>query len=307
MKPETVGALLDKCAALFDVAADVEVTLEANPTSVEAARFHGFRAAGVNRLSLGVQALSDEALRFLGRQHSAAEALAALALAQETFPRVSFDLIYARPDQTEEAWRAELARALALGTEHLSLYQLTFEAGTPFGMAHARGKMPGLEEDAQAVLYETTQELCEDAGRPAYEISNHARPGAECRHNLLYWRYGEYLGIGPGAHGRIGGHATAAIRAPEAWAQAVEREGHGLAEDTALSPDDQGTEYLLMALRLAEGADLARYKALAGAPLDERRIRNLAEEELLTRTGERIAATPRGRLVLNRIIEALAV
>lgn len=305
MAAETVGAVLDRIAALFAVAADVEVTLEANPTSAEAARFQGFRSAGVSRLSLGVQALDDGALRALGRTHSVAEALSALVRAQEAFPRVSFDLIYARPGQTEAQWRAELARALRLGTEHLSLYQLTFEPGTPFGARHARGAIAGPDEETAAALYEATQELCEAAGLRAYEIANHARKGAECRHNLVYWRYGDYLGLGPGAHGRVGGRALAAIRAPEAWLKAVEALGHGLAEDAPLAPADQGTEYLLMALRLAEGADLARYERLAGAPLASARLGALVEEGFLVRRGARLAATLKGRLVLNRVIASL--
>jgi putative oxygen-independent coproporphyrinogen III oxidase len=306
MDPATVDAVLGEAARLYPLAEDFEVTLEANPTSAEAARFEGFRAAGVNRVSIGVQALEDEALRFLGRRHTADEALAALAIGRRIFPRLSFDLIYARPRQSEQAWAAELTRAFALGPAHLSLYQLTYEEGTPFGAAHARGLLPALEEERAAGLYELTQGLCAEAGLPAYEISNHARPGAECRHNLLYWRYADYLGVGPGAHGRIDGAATSAVRAPDAWLSAVEQGGDGTELRAPLSRHDQATEYLLMSLRLAEGTSLARYEALGGALLAEARIDHLAEEGLLRHEGGRIAATPRGRLLLNRVIAALA-
>jgi oxygen-independent coproporphyrinogen-3 oxidase len=335
MAPQTVGALLDEIAALYPLADDLEVTLEANPTSVEAERFLGFRAAGVNRVSIGVQALDDAVLRFLGRRHTAGEALSAIALAARSFPRLSFDLIYARPGQTEAAWRAELARALALGPEHLSLYQLTYEEGTPFGAAHARGTLPALDEDSAAALYDLTQALCEEAGLPAYEISNHARAGAECRHNLVYWRYGDYIGLGPGAHGRLGGAATTAFRAPAAWLAAIEAGGDGTestaplsraeqaseyasmaashaaggdgTESTApLSRAEQASEYLLMSLRLAEGTQPARYEALGGVPLAEARIAALVEDGLLLRDPTRIRATPLGRLVLNSVIAALA-
>ncbi len=305
MEPETVGALLDKIAARFAVASDVEVTLEANPTSVEAARFPAsaprasiaFRSA-CRRWTTRPCAFSAAIIRRPRRfKHSRSRKSRFRARASISSMRA--------PGRRKTAWREELARAIALGTEHLSLYQLTFEPKTPFGAAHARGTMPGLGEEAEVALYEATQELSAGAGLAAYEISNHARPGAECRHNLVYWRYGDYLGVGPGAHGRIGGRATAAIRAPEAWAAAVERAGHGLAEDEALSPTARGEEYLLMALRLVEGVDLSRYAALAGAPLDALRIRDLSEEGLLARAGEKIAATAKGRLVLNRVIEAL--
>jgi putative oxygen-independent coproporphyrinogen III oxidase len=306
MDPATVGAILDEVARLYPLAEDLEVTLEANPTSVEAARFEGFRAAGVNRVSIGVQALENAALRFLGRRHTADEALAALALGRRIFPRLSFDLIYARPGQSEEAWAAELTNALALSPEHVSLYQLTYEEGTPFGAAHARGALPALEEERAAGLYELTQELCGEAGLPAYEISNHARPGAECRHNLVYWRYGDYLGVGPGAHGRIDGTATTALRAPEAWLLAVEAGGDGTESRLPLSPHDQATEYLLMSLRLGEGTSLTRFEALGGRALDEARISGLCEEGLLRHEAGRIRATARGRLVLNSVIAALA-
>jgi len=306
MEPGTVGALLDAIAGFFPLTDDFEVTLEANPTSVEAGRFAGFRAAGVNRVSIGVQALDDASLRFLGRRHTAEEALAAVALAARHFPRMSFDLIYARPHQTEAAWGAELSRALALGPEHLSLYQLTYEEGTPFGAAHARGILPALDDEPAARLYEQTQMLCAAAGLPAYEISNHARPGAECRHNLVYWRYGDYLGLGPGAHGRVRGEATTAHRVPEAWLAAVDEGGDGTDMRAALSRKDRASEYLLMSLRLAEGMSLARYAALGGVPIDETRIAGLIEDGMLIRESDVIRASAQGRLVLNSVIAALA-
>ena len=305
MAPATAGALLSDIAALFPSTDDMEVTLEANPTSVEAERFKDFRAAGVNRVSVGVQALNDDDLRFLGRQHSVAEALDAVALARETFPRVSFDLIYARPKQTLEGWTRELGQALALSPDHLSLYQLTIEPGTAFGDLYARGRLATMEDDRAAELYEATQEICGAAGLPAYEVSNHARPGAECRHNLVYWHYHDYLGIGPGAHGRIGGRATAAYRDPKAWLSAVVGGGAGYESEAVLSTDDLSTEYLLMSLRLAEGTSLARYRALKGAPLSDARIAPLIAAGLLFREGDALRARPEGRLVLNRVIAEL--
>jgi oxygen-independent coproporphyrinogen-3 oxidase len=306
MAPETVGALLDEIAGLYSLDDRLEVTLEANPTSSEAERFAGFRAAGVNRVSIGVQALDDAALRFLGRKHSSAEALSAVALASRIFPRMSFDLIYARPDQTEAAWDDELARALDFGPEHLSLYQLTYEEGTPFGAAHARGILPALDDERAATLYERTQRRCEAAGLPAYEISNHARRGAECRHNLVYWRYGEYLGLGPGAHGRLGGVATVSHRTPQAWLAAIDAGGDGIAEHSALTPVEQAREYLLMSLRLAEGTRLSRYETLGGTQLDPVRMQALCDDGMLLRDGDVLCATPQGRLVLNRVIAELA-
>lgn len=305
MAPATVGALLEDIAALFPTTDDMEVTLEANPTSVEAERFKDFRAAGVNRVSVGVQALNDDDLRFLGRQHSVAEALDAVGLARETFPRVSFDLIYARPKQTLEGWTRELGQALALSPDHLSLYQLTIEPGTAFGDLYARGRLATMEDDRAAELYEATQEICDAAGLPAYEVSNHARPGAECRHNLVYWRYHDYLGIGPGAHGRIGGRATAAFRDPKAWLGAVAGGGAGYESEAALSADDLATEYLLMSLRLSEGTSLARNRALKGAPLSDARIAPLIATGLLAREGDALRASAEGRLVLNRVIAEL--
>jgi len=310
MRPATVAAILDDITGHWRLASDAEITLEANPTSVEADRFAGYCAAGVNRLSLGVQALDDSDLRALGRQHTAEEALAALALAKCHFDRVSFDLIYAREGQTARAWRDELTLALGHAADHLSLYQLTIEEGTPFAARHAAGTLRtpnGTEARAQ---YSLTQELCEAAGLPAYEISNHARPGSESRHNLLYWHGADYVGIGPGAHSRItaGGtkRALSAIKSPEAWLAEVEISGHGFASDETLSAEEIADEYLLMGLRLSEGIDLARLAALAGRALDETRLTALAQDGLINRNGKRLAATPKGRLVLNRLILELA-
>ena len=311
MQPATVAGLLDAIGEAWGTAPDVEVTLEANPTSVEAGRFRGYRAAGVNRVSLGVQALDDASLKSLGRLHSAAEAMAAVATAAAHFERYSFDLIYARPNQTPEAWRAELTKAIARAAEHLSLYQLTIEPGTPFYGLAAAGKLVPPDNDAARALYDVTQEVCDGAGLASYEISNHARANAQSRHNLLYWRYGEYAGIGPGAHGRLVGDAgrigTVTERGPEAWLARVERDGHGIVETEALSASDQGDEFLMMGLRLREGIDPARYTALKGRPLDATRLNALIADGLVARleTG-RIAATPRGAPVLNAVVAELA-
>jgi len=310
MNPATVGAILDAVGRHWRVEHDAEITLEANPTSVEAERFRGYRAAGVNRVSLGVQSLDDAALKFLGRLHTAEEALAAVTVARANFPRISFDLIYARPEQTRAAWRAELARALAEGSEHLSLYQLTIEADTPFAALHRSGKLQTPDSDAARALWDITQESCEAAGLPAYEISNHARAGAECRHNLVYWRYGDYVGVGPGAHGRIGGgrarRATATERQPEKWLALVEKNGHGRVVDEPLRQEEQADEYLLMGLRLAEGISLTRYAALAGRALEPARIVVLQEQRLVERRGEHLRATPEGFAILDAIVADLA-
>ena len=310
MRPATVAAILEAIGKHWSVAADGEITLEANPTSVEAENFAGYRAAGVNRLSLGVQALDDQSLKALGRQHSAAEALAALSLAKRHFGRVSFDLIYAREGQTARAWGEELARALEHAADHLSLYQLTIEEGTPFAARHEAGTLH-IPNGAQAcALYLLTQELCEAAGLPAYEISNHAKPGSESRHNLLYWRGHDYAGIGPGAHSRISAcgtkRALSALKSPEGWLAEVEAQGHGLASDETLSAEETADEYLLMGLRLSEGIDLARLAVIDGRALDEERLSALAREGLIRCNGKRLAATPKGRLVLNRLILELA-
>ena len=301
------AAVLNAIAKLWPVANDVEITLEANPASAEAARFADYRAAGINRVSLGVQALNDADLKFLGRLHDVAEAKAALALAMKTFDRVSLDLIYARPGQTLQAWEAELKEALAFGTEHLSLYQLTIEPQTLFAARNIA--IP--EDDHAAALYELTQALSEAAGRPAYEISNHAAPGAECRHNLIYWRYGDYAGVGPGAHGRldIAGKRIATIceRLPERWQEKVMHSGNGIAESLEISSAEAAREHLLMGLRLTEGIDLDAYRARWSAAPDAARITALADDGFLVRNGARIAATAKGRLVLNRVIAELAV
>jgi oxygen-independent coproporphyrinogen-3 oxidase len=311
MQPATIAAILDTIARHWPVAKDVEVTLEANPTSVEATRFQGYRAAGVNRVSLGVQALDDAALAALGRLHTAREALDAVAIARAAFERYSFDLIYARPQQTVQDWAAELKRAISEAAEHLSLYQLTIEPDTPFAGLYAAGKLKIPDEDTARALYDTTQEICAAHGLPAYEISNHARPGAECRHNLVYWRADEYAGIGPGAHGRLdingARHATATEKRPESWLMRVEAFGHGLVTDEILLREEQADEFLLMGLRLAEGIDPARYAALAGRALDPNRIRILAEEGALEKTPDgRLRVTQSGFPVLDAVVADLA-
>jgi putative oxygen-independent coproporphyrinogen III oxidase len=310
MGASTVGAILDTIAELWGLAEDPEITLEANPTSVEAERFAGYRAAGVNRLSLGVQALDDADLKALGRMHTSEEALAALGIAKRTFDRVSFDLIYGRQGQSVLAWREELARALHYAESHLSLYQLTIEAGTPFAARHAAGTLRVPNSAVARALYHETQTLCEAAGLPAYEISNHARPGAESRHNLLYWRGCDYAGAGPGAHSRITiagmKRALSTLKSPEAWLDAVSVSGHGFEQDEALSLAESADEYLLMGLRLAEGIDVARLSGIHGRVLDATKVGTLQAQGLLRRVGDRLAATPAGRLVLDRLIVELA-
>jgi oxygen-independent coproporphyrinogen-3 oxidase len=310
MKPATVGSIIDAIGRNWEIASDCEITLEANPTSVEAENFRGYRSAGVNRVSLGVQALDDAQLKVLGRLHTVEEALKAIAIAKAAFPRVSFDLIYARPDQTPAAWRAELKRALDQGAEHLSLYQLTIEDGTPFAALHRAGKLKVPDAELARVLWDVTQETCSAAGFPAYEVSNHARPGAESRHNLVYWRYGEYAGVGPGAHGRIdqenGRFATETERHPESWLQRIEREGHGLIVNEPLSTPEQADEFLLMGLRLSEGIDRARYARLSGRPFDPARVEVLEREGLIEIVGERLRISGAGFPVLNAIVADLA-
>jgi putative oxygen-independent coproporphyrinogen III oxidase len=311
MQPGTVEAILDAIAQRWPIATDVEVTLEANPTSVEATRFRGYRLAGVNRVSIGLQALDDAALRELGRLHSAREALDAVAVARSVFDRYSFDLIYARPRQTVEAWASELQRALSEAGEHLSLYQLTIEEGTPFHLLHRSGKLATPDEDTARALFDITQCLCADAGLPAYEVSNHARPGAQCRHNLIYWRGDEYAGIGPGAHGRldIGGarHATATEREPQAWLTRVEERGHGIISDETLTQEEIGDEFLLMGLRLIEGIDPLRFARLSGRPLDSRRIKLLRDQGAVELTPRgRLRATQAGFPILDAVVADLA-
>jgi putative oxygen-independent coproporphyrinogen III oxidase len=311
MRPQTVQAIVDAVAESWTIEPDAEVTLEANPTSVEAGRFRGYRAAGVNRLSLGVQALNDADLKFLGRRHTVAEALAALKVAASIFSRHSFDLIYARPGQSVAAWRAELAQAMALVSEHISLYQLTIEPDTMFERLHHAGKLAMPDADLGRDLFDATQEITQAHGLPAYEVSNHARPGAESRHNLVYWRYGEYAGVGPGAHGRLvtpqGRRAQAAERHPEMWLTQVESEGHGLVENDLLTPEEQGDEFLLMGLRLREGVDPARFKVLSGRTLDRQQIASLAADGFIVADDSgRVRVTAAGFPVLDSVVADLA-
>jgi oxygen-independent coproporphyrinogen-3 oxidase len=313
MAPETVADIIADARRLFAPLPDIEITLEANPTSVEAARLAAFRQAGVNRVSLGVQSLRGDALAMLGRQHSADQAVAALALARDIFPRVSFDLIYARPGQSEQDWRAELRQALALASDHLSLYQLTIEPGTAFATLHGRGEIVLPGDETAARLYDATAEESAKFGLLPYEVSNHARPGSESRHNLAYWRYADYAGIGPGAHGRVSVGdrllATRRHRAPEPWAERVEREGHGTTEETPVAPPDRAREMLLMGLRLTEGIDEARFLARAAmsldAALDQDILRRAIDEDYLTRADGRLRATPEGRKRLDALLGAL--
>jgi oxygen-independent coproporphyrinogen-3 oxidase len=313
MEPETVALLLEDAARLFDLAPDAEITLEANPTSVEAGHLAGFRDAGVNRASLGVQSLDPAALAMLGRQHSAGQAVAALEVARRIFPRVSFDLIYARPGQAEAAWRAELRAALALAADHLSLYQLTIEPGTRFETLHRRGEIVLPDGDEAAALYAATADEASRFGLLPYEVSNYAVLGAESRHNLAYWRYADYAGIGPGAHGRVTLEgrlfATRRHRAPEPWAELVERNGHGTTEEVALEPAEKAREMLLMGLRLAEGVDAARFAARCGVRLkdavDRDVLRQAVAEGYVVRRDGRLLATAEGRLRLDALLVAL--
>jgi oxygen-independent coproporphyrinogen-3 oxidase len=313
MAPETVAAVIDRATERWAPAPGIEITLEANPTSVEAGKFAGFRVAGVNRVSLGVQALNDADLAALGRQHSAAEAVAAVRLAQRHFPRVSFDLIYARSGQSLSAWRMELAEALELASEHLSVYQLTIEPETAFGAAWRRGELTVPDEDSAAALYEETQTILEKAGMPAYEISNHARAGSACRHNLTYWRYGDYAGIGPGAHGRLtlgdGRRATRQNRAPEAWLGAVEAQGHATRQDNIVPAEEQRIEMTMMSLRLADGISRARFREVTGTAIEAafapERLRRLIDGGFLVLDADGLRATPAGRQRLNAVLQAL--
>jgi putative oxygen-independent coproporphyrinogen III oxidase len=311
MQPSSVQAILDAIGKHWSIAPDVEVTLEANPTSVEATRFRGYRSAGVNRVSLGVQALDDASLKELGRLHTAQEALDAVAVARSIFDRYSFDLIYARPRQTLDAWAAELKRAIAEAAEHLSLYQLTIEPDTPFFGLHKAGKLIVPDDDLGRDLYDLTQSVCAEAGLPTYEISNHARPGAECRHNLVYWRGHDYAGVGPGAHGRltIDGrrYATETEKRPESWLMRVEANGIGVIVDEKLTPGETADEYLLMGLRLAEGIDPQRFTTLAGRILDPKRISILQGEGAVETTADgRLRVTQSGFPVLDAVVADLA-
>jgi oxygen-independent coproporphyrinogen-3 oxidase len=306
MPPAIVASIINAASGHWRPTGDMEITLEANPSSVEAARFADLASAGVNRVSLGIQALDDQALHFLGRAHDVAEGLAALDVAQSVFDRVNFDLIYARPGQSEAAWEAELARGLAFGTDHLSLYQLTIEPGTRFATLVAQGKMTPADPDHAATLYEQTQAMTQAAGLPAYEISNHAKPGQESRHNLTYWRYGTYAGIGPGAHGRRGGLATLRHKKPENWMAAVHRNGHGLQSEEPLTPTDRAREALIMGLRLAEGVDLQRISKMSGLEpdmlVDHEAVARLNKLDLLERDRQRLRLTPAAMLLLDAIL-----
>ncbi|GLQ39963.1 coproporphyrinogen III oxidase [Rhizobium albus] len=312
MDPSTVGAILDTVARNWHVPDGIEITLEANPSSVEATRFRGYRDAGVNRVSMGVQALNDADLKVLGRLHDVEDALKAIRLAREIFPRLSFDLIYARPNQTVAAWEAELKQAIGYAVDHLSLYQLTIEEGTPFYALHKAGKLIVPDGDLSAELYEATQAITGEAGMPAYEVSNHARPGAESRHNLTYWRYGDYAGIGAGAHGRLTLNgtriATATERMPERWLEMVEARGAAHVEIEELEPEEQADELLLMGLRLTEGIEVSRWQALSGRPFDSARERDLIANGFLERLGnDRIRCTPAGMLILDAVVADLAI
>ncbi|WP_171208441.1 MULTISPECIES: radical SAM family heme chaperone HemW [unclassified Ruegeria] len=309
MAPETVSAVIDTARALWRPANNMEITLEANPGSVEAGRFAAYRDAGVNRISMGVQALNDDDLRRLGRIHTVTEARAAFDIARSCFDRVSFDLIYARQHQTLDAWRAELTEALSMAVDHLSLYQLTIEQGTAFGDRYALGQLRGLpEDDSAADMYLATQEICETHGLPAYEVSNHARPGAESQHNLIYWRYGDYVGIGPGAHGRItlNGQkfATETHLAPQRWLGAAAN-GNGETVRTEVTRQEQAQEYLMMGLRIAEGLDIERYCALSGCFLPQDKLDHLTQIGMVQCQDGRLMATPDGRAVLNAVIREL--
>ena len=313
MDPQTVADVIADASRLFAPVAGMEITLEANPTSIEAGRFAAFRQAGVNRVSIGVQSLRAESLKMLGRQHSADQAIAALEIARNEFSRVSFDLIYARPGQTLPAWRAELRQALALASDHLSLYQLTIEPGTAFATQHARGEILLPDDDTAAALYDATAQEAERFGLLPYEVSNYARPGSESRHNHAYWRYGDYAGIGPGAHGRVSiGDtllATRRHRAPEPWAERVERDGHGSTEEIPVLPEERAREMLLMGLRLTEGIDAARFAARTGIPLDDAldadTLVRALEADYLRRENGRLRATPEGRKRLDALLGAL--
>jgi len=298
MPPDTVAAIVGAAERNWGFAQDIEITLEANPSSVEAARFAGLAAAGVNRVSLGLQALDDDALRFLGRAHDVAEGLDALDTAQKAFDRVSFDLIYALPGQSQAEWERTLTRALGFGTNHLSLYQLTIEPGTRFAAMAARGELVPTNPDHGADLFEATRALTAAAGLPAYEISNHARPGQESRHNLTYWRYGDYLGVGPGAHGRRAGVATVRAKKPENWLTRIDRDAQGIELEETLSFDTQQREALVMGLRLDEGLPRSR----TDPAVDQRAVERLSAIGLVEQTQERLRVTPSGMLLLDAIL-----
>ena len=309
MAPQTVDTILTAIDRLWGITQGTEISLEANPTSVEADNFKAYAKLGINRVSLGVQALNDKDLKFLGRLHTSEEALRAIDLARAHFPRLSFDLIYARPGQTLTAWEAELKRAIAFAVDHLSLYQLTIEEGTPFFELYRRGAFAIPDEDEATALYEATQRICSDAGLFAYEVSNHAKPGAECRHNLTYWRYGDYVGVGPGAHGRLSAGtarlATVTERLPTKWLAQVEEKGHGLVESELVPPQAVAEEMLMMGLRLSEGVSLKRFETISQRTIDQDRLDFFSEKGLLLQEGDRLRATAAGRLLLNRLLGEL--
>ena len=312
MDAETVAGLVAEVGKLWTLASNAEVTLEANPTSVEARKFTDFGIAGVNRVSMGIQSLRDVDLKALGRMHSVSEAREAFEIAKDSFDRVSFDLIYARQGQSQGDWKAELREAEAMAVDHLSLYQLTIEAGTRFGELFERGNLRGLPDDGLAAdMYEATQEFADTCDMPAYEVSNHARTGARSRHNLVYWRYGDYVGVGPGAHGRItvtGNRiATSTTRNPEEWLRQVETMGTATTDDEIIAPVDQASEYLMMSLRLSEGSDINRFQALSGFKLNEQAIDRNQELGLLTTRADRVIATAKGRIILNTLLKDLLV
>lgn len=313
MPPATVEAIIDEATLLWTPANDIEITLEANPTSVEIGRFVDFRSAGVNRVSVGIQALNDQDLRRLGRMHSADEARAAIAVSQRVFERTSFDLIYARQDQSLKQWEAELTAALALSADHLSLYQLTIESGTVFGARFAKGQLLGLpSEDTAADMFELTQDLCDAAGMPSYEVSNHAKPNAESRHNMIYWRGGDYVGIGPGAHGRLTNalgerYATVSPSAPSVWLEKATSRTSVAEDRERLSPEDSATEFLLMGMRVNAGISLDDYAAISGQPLSAKKIRSMVEQGALTVENGQIKTTKSGRMVLNWVLQQLVL
>ncbi len=310
MPPTTVAAIIDAATTHWPALPDIEITLEANPSSVEAARFAGFAAAGVNRLSLGLQALNDADLKLLGRPHDLAQGLAALAVAQKHFARVSFDLIYDRPGMTLDSWTAELGRALGFGTDHLSLYQLTLEPGTRFTALHAKGQLTMPDADTSADLFELTRAMTATAGIPAYEVSNHARPGSESRHNITYWTYGNYAGIGPGAHGRRQGVATERLKKPETWLAAVQAQGHGMASEVALTADERATEALVMGLRLGDGIDAALFHARTGRALPDvlraDRVARIVAQGLLEHDSQGLRLTLAGQPFVDAVLKEIA-
>ncbi|MBL0941284.1 MAG: coproporphyrinogen III oxidase [Alphaproteobacteria bacterium] len=313
MEPKTVATLIHQASQYWNFSPNLEITLEANPNSVDTQRFQNFKSAGINRVSIGIQSLDNQALRFLGRKHSREEAIKAIRTAASIFERFSFDLIYSRPNQSVESWRKELTEALSYSRDHLSLYQLTIEPGTAFHTLHQRKEFELPDQDLGADLYEITQEMLENAGMPSYEISNHARLGYECRHNMLYWRYQDYIGIGPGAHGRLSVNgqkiATRCLKAPENWLETVEKTGHGIHEEVILKDEDKINEMLMMGLRLVEGISMDNFQAQTGFNLlkivNQQQLKRLIDGDFLIISEDFLKATPRGRQCLNSVLSAL--